>query len=198
MKTKLGGALWLSVQLLISVTLLSGCIFAGYRTPTADEPHAELRIDTKDRLRILLLNEKGCMTHSQGLAEGPSFLGMVSSRSDPSVSHLLRTDQDVILEYAAPSFGKICRITFSFRPENGERYRFVGGRFIDPKGDTFFGKEVSAEKCGLAVMKEEGAGGQQTSVPIQRLAADLASPICTRFITPEEALKKRPPAVPQF
>ena len=177
------------------MTLLSGCIFAGYRTPTADEPHAELRIDTKDRLRILLLNEKGCMTHSQELAEGPSLLGMASSHSDPSVSHLLRTDQDLIMEYASPSFGKICRIIFSFRPENGERYRLAGNRFIDPKGDTFFGREISAEKCGVLVMKES-ADGRQTPVPTQRLVADLGSPLCTRFITPEEARKNRPPAPP--
>lgn len=192
MKIKLG-TLWLSVQLLVAVALLSGCHLAGYRTPTANEPHAELRIETKDRVRILLLNEKGCMTHSQELAEGPAFLGMASSSSDPSVSHLLRTDQDVIMEYASPSFGKICRILFSFRPENGERYQLGGNRFIDPKGDTFFGKKISAEKCGVTVMKES-TNGRRTLVPVQRLVADLASPICTRFITPEEAFKKHPPA----
>lgn len=49
-----------------------------------------------DHLRILSLNEKGCIAHYQVLADGLSFLGMKSSRSDPSVPHLLRTDQNAI------------------------------------------------------------------------------------------------------
>ncbi|KQW54164.1 hypothetical protein ASC92_22820 [Variovorax sp. Root411] len=170
---------------------------AGYRTPTADEPHAELRIETNDRVRILLLDEKGCMTHSQELAEGPSFLGAVSSRTDPSKVHLLRTDQDVIMEYASPSVGKICRILFSFRPESGARYRLAGNRFIDPKGDTFFGKEISAEKCDVVMMKEK-ADGPQTPVPLQGRSPDLASPMCIKFITQEEVRRKYPPAVARF
>lgn len=178
----------------VAAVALSGCVFAGYRTPAADEPHAELRVDMADHLRILSLDEKGCIAHYQVLAEGPSLLGMGSSRSDPSVPHLLRTDQDAILEYVSPARGTICRFHFSFRPEAGERYRLVGSRFIDPRGGTFFGKEVSAEKCGVVVMKES-VEAQLAPVPTQKLMADW-TPACTRFITPEEARRKRPPTPP--
>jgi hypothetical protein len=184
----------LVIQFLMAATLLSGCVLAGYRTPTADEPHAQLRVDTKDYLRILSLNEKGCIAHYKVLAEGPSFFGIGSSQSDPSVLHLLRTDQDAIMEYVSPRHGNMCRFHFSFRPEAGERYRLLGDRFIDPKGDTFFDKKIPAEKCGVVVVKE-GAENQQTPVKAEMLRVDW-TPACSRFITPEEASKKRPPAPP--
>jgi len=101
------------------------------------------------------------------------------------------------MEYASASVGKFCRILFAFQPENGARYRLSGNRFIDPKGDTFFGKEVSAEKCGV-FMTKENADGSQIPVPLQGRSADLVSPLCTRFITPEEVRRKYPPAVPRF
>jgi len=196
MKGKLR-AHWFSIPLLAAAVLLSGCQLAGYRTPAEDEPHAELRIETRDRVRILLLDEKGCMTRSQELADGPSLLGTVPSRADSSAVHFLRADQEAIMEYASASVGKFCRILFAFQPENGARYRLSGNRFIDPKGDTFFGKEVSAEKCGV-FMTKENADGSQIPVPLQGRSADLVSPLCTRFITPEEVRRKYPPAVPRF
>lgn len=188
---------WLSIPFLPVAVLLSGCQLPGYRTPTADEPHAELRIETRDRVRILLLDEKGCMTHSQELADGPSFLGTVPSRTDSSAVHFLRTDQEAIMEYASLSVGKSCRILFAFYPENGARYRLSGNRFVDPKGDTFFGKEVSAEKCGVLLTKEN-ADGSRPPVRLQGRSPNLVSPMCTKFITPEEVRRKDPPAAPRF
>ena len=160
-----------------AAALLSACE-TPYRLPTEQESRAQVTVESKDDVVINNLNAEGCYR----------------GRTELKGAMFIRAGEEALTEYHGRA---ACRISFSFLPEEGKRYRIVGQSFrnlrerFEARREIESKQGIAYEACGVNLYREEENAQLVPMKPQRRVISAL--PTCAKFITPEEWQKIRVP-----
>lgn len=153
---------------------LSGCtsLFQGkpYLFPRPDEPSATVRLEYErgTTLDAVTFNESGCYAGFTPLTYTDNF-----------IQARVAVGKELVLTYERVIGGAMCRIPFSFTPEEGATYTLKSGFWGESKTGILPIFTRDQYYCGIGVVKKIGT--QESVEPIQQLRIKTGF-ACLRFV----------------
>jgi hypothetical protein len=159
--------------LLIGAVALGGCtsLLHGkqYAFPQPGEPSATVRLQYGPgmELQAMTFSDSGCyagytpLPYSNGFIESPVAAG-----------------KKLVLTYWQQLGGQVCKIPFSFVPEDGATYLMHSTYAAPTKIKVLSLFEAEQQNCGLVVMKK--TGDKAVVEPVKKIRIDTGF-ACLRF-----------------